>query len=136
MSDVLLWTPSYGRAKAGRPARTYIQQFCEDTGYSPEDLPGAMNDREEWRERVRDIPAGGTTWWWWYGINSSCRTDPIAIKCPWLKIKYFVPVSKRHHCSYCGSVARNKESRGARGVMVIVVGNVHGDTSSNPGPDW
>ena len=23
MSDVLLWTPTYGRAKAGRPARTY-----------------------------------------------------------------------------------------------------------------
>ena len=23
-----------------------------------------------------------------------------------------------------------------RGVMVIVVGNGHGDTSSNPGPDW
>ena len=25
---------------------------------------------------------------------------------------------------------------GARGVMVIVVGNGHGDTSSNPGRDW
>ena len=24
ISDVLLWTPTYGRAKAGRPARTYI----------------------------------------------------------------------------------------------------------------
>ena len=39
ISDVLLWTPIYGRAKAGRPARTYIQQLCEDTGCSPEDLP-------------------------------------------------------------------------------------------------
>ena len=26
INDVLLWTPTYGRAKAGRPARTYIQQ--------------------------------------------------------------------------------------------------------------
>ena len=26
ISDVLLWTPTYGRVKAGRPARTYIQQ--------------------------------------------------------------------------------------------------------------
>ena len=60
-SDVLLWTPTYGRAKAGRPARTYIQQLCEDTGCNPEDLPEAMNDREKWRERVRDIRAGGTT---------------------------------------------------------------------------
>ena len=60
ISDVLLWTPTYGRAKAGRPARTYIQQLCEDTGCSPEDLPEAMNDREKWRERVRDIRASGT----------------------------------------------------------------------------
>ena len=39
ISDVLLWTPSHGLAKAGRPARTYIQQLCEYTGYSPGDLP-------------------------------------------------------------------------------------------------
>ena len=31
ISDVLLWTPSHGRAKARRPARTNIQQLCEDT---------------------------------------------------------------------------------------------------------
>ena len=62
ISDVLLCTPTYGRAKAGRPARTYKQQLCEDTGCSPEDLPEAMNDREKWRERVRDIRASGTTW--------------------------------------------------------------------------
>ena len=55
--DVLLWIPTHGRARAGRPARTYIQQLCEDTGCCPEDLPRAMNDREEWRERVRDIRA-------------------------------------------------------------------------------
>ena len=45
ISDVLLWTPTYGQAKAGRPARTCIQQLCEDTGCSPADLPEAMNDR-------------------------------------------------------------------------------------------
>ena len=60
-SDVLLWTPTYGRAKAGRPARTYIQQLCEDTGCSPKDLSEVVNDREKWRERVRDISASGTT---------------------------------------------------------------------------
>ena len=38
ISDVLLGTPTYGRAKAGRPARTYIQQLCEDTGCSPQNL--------------------------------------------------------------------------------------------------
>ena len=61
ISDILLWTPAYGQTKAGRPARTYIQQLCEDTGCNPEDLPKAMNDREKWRERVRDIRAGDTT---------------------------------------------------------------------------
>ena len=65
ISDVPLWTPSYGRAKIGRPARTYIHQLCENTGCSLEDLPEAMNDREKWRERERDIRASGTTWWWW-----------------------------------------------------------------------
>ena len=59
--DVLLWTPTHGRAKAGRPARTYIQQLCEYTGCCPEDLPEAMNDREKWRERVRDIHATSTS---------------------------------------------------------------------------
>ena len=43
--------------KAGRPARTFIQQLCDDTGCNPEDLLKAMNDRETWRERVRDIRA-------------------------------------------------------------------------------
>ena len=64
ISDVLLWTRTYGRAKAGWPAWTFIQQLCEDTGCSPEDLPEAMNDREKWWERVRDICSSGTTWWW------------------------------------------------------------------------
>ena len=62
-SDVLLWTPKYGQAKAGRPARTYVLQLCEDTGCSPEDQPEAMNGWEKWRERVRDICASCTTWW-------------------------------------------------------------------------
>ena len=69
ISDVLLWTPTYGRAKAGRPARTYIQQLCEDTGCSPKDLSEAMNNREKWRERVRDIRGSGTTWWWWWWLG-------------------------------------------------------------------
>ena len=42
ISDVLLWTPSHGRAKEGRPAWTCIHQLGADTGCSPEDLPEAM----------------------------------------------------------------------------------------------
>ena len=72
ISDVLLWTPTYALEKAGRPARTYIQQLYEDRGCSPEDLPEAMKDWEKWRERVRDIRAGGTIWWWWYMCVCVC----------------------------------------------------------------
>ena len=48
ISDVLLWTPSHNRAKAGRPARTYMRLLREDTGCSPEDLPVAINNRKGW----------------------------------------------------------------------------------------
>ena len=82
ISDLLLWTPTHGRAKAGWPARTYIQQLCEDTGYCPEDLPRAMEDREEWRERVRDIRATSTTWWWWWWwlARGICSNFPLCME--------------------------------------------------------
>ena len=66
IGDVLLWTPSHGRAKAGRPDRIYIQQLCANTRCNLEDLSEAIDDREGWRERVRDIRADGVTWWWWW----------------------------------------------------------------------
>ena len=84
VSDVLLWTPTYGQAKAGRPAKTYIQQLCEDTGCNPEDLQEAMNDREKWREMVRDIRVGGTTWWWWWWWwIQACIFTKISIISTW-----------------------------------------------------
>ena len=61
VSDVLLWTPIHGQAKVGRPSRTYIQKLCEDMECSPEDLPKAMNDREVWRETLRNIRADRVT---------------------------------------------------------------------------
>ena len=42
VSDVLLWNPSKGRAKAGHPARTYIQRLCAYTRCSLEYRPKAM----------------------------------------------------------------------------------------------
>ena len=55
ISDVLLWTPAYGR--------TSIQQQCENRWCSPEDLPEVMNDMEKWREWVMNNRASRTTWW-------------------------------------------------------------------------
>ena len=69
ISDVFQWIHSHGREKARRPVRNYIQQLCADTGCSPEDLPEAMDDWEEWRERIRVICIDGATWWWFIGIS-------------------------------------------------------------------
>ena len=40
ISDVLLWTPSHSRAKAGWQGWTYIQRLCEDTGKGGEKRSG------------------------------------------------------------------------------------------------
>ena len=66
ISNIFLWTSPHGRAKAGRPARNYIQQLSADTEYSLEDLPGVMDDRDRWREKVSEICASCVTWWWWW----------------------------------------------------------------------
>ena len=61
ISDVPLWTPSHGRTSVGRPARTHLSELnCKNTGYSLEDLPEAMDDRDEWRERDRETHASDT----------------------------------------------------------------------------
>ena len=54
--------PSHRQARLGRPARTNLHQLCTGTGCSMEDLPKAIADRDEWRERVREIRASGSPW--------------------------------------------------------------------------
>ena len=74
ISDVLLWTPSYGQTGVGRltPARTYLQQLCTVTGCSLEDLTNGMDDRDEWSGRVQEIRAHSTTsCWWWLQSNTN-----------------------------------------------------------------
>ena len=66
LSDTLLWTLSHARADFGRPARTYQQQISTVTGHILENLPNAMDDRDEWRGRVKEICARSQTWWWWW----------------------------------------------------------------------
>ena len=51
ISDALLWTPSHRCASVRQATRTYLQLLCMDIGCSLEDLPEAMDDRDEWWER-------------------------------------------------------------------------------------
>ena len=55
---------------------------------------GRLNDREEWRERVRDIRATSAIWWWWWwwyiydSLNTlsggkSCLVAPGVAVPPW-----------------------------------------------------
>ena len=44
ISDVLLWTPTYGWAKAGRPARTYIQQLWREVAREGQGYPCLWHD--------------------------------------------------------------------------------------------
>ena len=64
ISNILLWTPS--RGCVGRQTRTYLHQLCADSGCSLEDRLGAMDDRDGWSERIREISAPSATWWWWW----------------------------------------------------------------------
>ena len=56
------------------------QQLCEDTGCSTENLPEVINDREKWRERVRNIPAISMTWWWWWWFLFSIHWSQFTSK--------------------------------------------------------
>ena len=62
ISDVLLWTLSHWRAKAGRLARTYLQQLCADTGCSSED-PWKQCTIGRGGERGSGYPC------WWRDMN-------------------------------------------------------------------
>ena len=57
-------------------------------------------------------------------LPGSCRIDNAV----WM---HYMDANKT-----AGEEASRQLHKSARGVMVIVVGNGHGDTSSNPGQDW
>ena len=65
LNDILLWTPTYGFARFGQPAKTYIHQLCANTGCCLEDLPDMMDDRDWWWKRVRELRTFSMIWWWW-----------------------------------------------------------------------
>ena len=53
--------PTHGRASVSQPAKTYLRRLCADTECSSEDLPGVIDDRDGWKERVREICAVNMT---------------------------------------------------------------------------
>ena len=49
VSDLILWEPRHGKARRGRPRKTYINQLLEDTQLQRDNIEAAMEDQEEWQ---------------------------------------------------------------------------------------
>ena len=91
ISDVLRWSPSHRRASAERLGRTYLHQLCADTRCSLEDLPKAMDNRDEWREKVREIYAS-SIYIYIYIYREREREDKVSNKLIFQKIRaIFIP---------------------------------------------
>ena len=56
-SDVLLWQPLHGKISRGLPTKTYIDQLMEDIGCTLDELPTAMNERNGWKQLVKNCRA-------------------------------------------------------------------------------
>ena len=68
ISNVLVWTPTYGYISVGWQAKTYIDQLCADTGYCQEDFPVAMPNRNACWGRGKGIRAINTSWFTYINI--------------------------------------------------------------------
>ena len=64
ISDILQWTPTYGHTSVDQPAKTNIHQLGADIGCHLENLPGVVDDRDGWQERVKGLCTICTTWLW------------------------------------------------------------------------
>ena len=68
-----------GKRQDDQPEPTY--NSSADTGCSVEDWPGAMDDREGWRERIKEIRAGSATWWWWWWFSGLFLRHSFYYRC-------------------------------------------------------
>ena len=57
-SKVVLWRPTHGRARQGRPHKSYIDVHVDDTNLAVEDLPNATRNRKIWRARCSYANSG------------------------------------------------------------------------------
>ena len=56
----------HGCASVSWPARTYIHQFCANTGCCLEDLTRVMDDRDGWRARIKELRDISLIWGYIY----------------------------------------------------------------------
>ena len=61
VSDLVMWQPTHGTRRRGRPPDSYIKTLERDTGLRENDLRAAMMNRDVWksitvRESIKRIP--------------------------------------------------------------------------------
>ena len=49
VADLILWQPTQGKRKAGRPSTTYVDVLCSDTQLRPNEMQNCMTERPQWR---------------------------------------------------------------------------------------
>ena len=63
----LMDSSAHGCASVGWSGKNYLHQFCVGTRCNLEDLPEAMDDKDGWWERVRELRVvSATLWRWWW----------------------------------------------------------------------
>ena len=95
INDTSLKNPSHGRAKVGRPARTYIQQLYANTWTRQEDLSGVMDDRDgsgrtvivvwhddEITHSPNTLPQGRSIWSWTGTLTESDINHILSLQLP------------------------------------------------------
>ena len=115
ISDVFLWAPSYGWAKAECPARNYIQQLCADK------YVALKTYRMQWTiEKGGEKKSGISVLMARYDDDNDDMFIYVVFK------SYMERTNAQHDSPPTTTIL----------IVVIVVGNRHGDTTSNPGRDW
>ena len=56
LHKVLLWEPTHGQSKRGRPLKTFVDVLRQDTGLSDvKEIASVMEERDAWRKLVQDV---------------------------------------------------------------------------------
>ena len=100
-------------------------------------VPTIKDETKRWHKKRKRLLRGPRK----YTIHLISEFYPFSVPTPNTgrrDVKYFwVDEGKIHKVDVSESkVNKSQVIGGGRGVMVIVVGNGHGDTSSNPRRDW
>ena len=60
INDIILCISTHWHASVNRQAKIYMHKLCADTGYNLEYQPGAMDDRNGWRESENTVQLYGS----------------------------------------------------------------------------